>query len=90
MVKHFATTQIKMSKKFGDYGRKTLCNLKFHGHSGKLTTSIKWISCQTCLEGVLLKRKKEVEYLEWAVQDLNTTGIRRLKLPNEQILREYL
>lgn len=78
--KHIKTSMVKMSKKHGDWGFRTLCGLKFSRGHDKLTSAVRWAGCAECLAGVLEKREREVEYLKWAVNDLRETGYRRFRL----------
>lgn len=81
MTTHYATSFKKMSNKHGEWGKKTLCGKKFKVSSKNLTYSQKWVNCASCLEILLSKREKEIEYLRWAVSDLKTIGYRRLRTP---------
>lgn len=82
ITRHMATSLVRMpERKWERWGKKTLCGRKFYRGDERLTCSTKWLNCVQCLEVVVAKKGKELEYLSWALNDLKISGKRRLRSP---------
>lgn len=76
MKTHFYKNIIKMSVRYGDWGKKSLCGKNFRrgDDSNKVTSASKRIDCQECLYELVGIKEKELDAIRWTLQYIQKRG----------------